>query len=89
MSYVAKSERQKRISLLFTNVRPFPKLDVAGSNPVSRSNSFIPDNVTPGMAIHAMAPDVQPCEICIQIQTVSEGRLQPHRRLVLAVLEGV
>ena len=41
VSYVAKNQRLERISLLFTNVRHFPKLDVAGSSPVSRSNKPI------------------------------------------------
>jgi hypothetical protein len=41
LSYVAKNQRLERISLLFTNVRHFPKLDVAGSSPVSRSNKCI------------------------------------------------
>ena len=41
VSYVAKNQRPERISLLFTNVRHFPKLDVAGSSPVSRSNKPI------------------------------------------------
>ena len=40
MDYVTRKQRHKRLSHLFTIDAHIPKLDVAGSNPVSRSKFF-------------------------------------------------
>ena len=44
-----------------------PKLDVAGSNPVSRSNVLIIQHFQVSMAIHQQEFDVQPCENYLKV----------------------
>ena len=44
-----------------------PKLDVAGSNPVSRSNILKIKHFQLNMAIHQQEFDVQPCESYLKI----------------------
>jgi hypothetical protein len=59
---VVRMHRHGRICSLFSNEAQLPKLDVAGSSPVSRSIKLIPNSLVACMAMHKQEFDVQPCE---------------------------